>query len=95
MEGGHVPQIGEYWRVGTPGNYFFVVIETVENDGIIGVNFFQSSPKGTGDHSKNDRFRTIGQEDLERKVKAPEIKEKGSRTFYTFEDVDETEDMDF
>ena len=82
------PKVGEYWQVGSKDRrVLFVIVETVELDGI-GVRFFRSSSKGTALYSKNDKFLMISLQDFDKKV-YPEIQGKGSRTFYRFEDHEE------
>ena len=84
------PKIGEFWRVGSrEGNYYFVVVETVEADSI-GVKFFKSSSRDTGMYFKNDRLYLICPQDLDKKVNAPNAIERGRRTFYSFKTNEET-----
>ena len=71
-----------------------MTIVTIEQDDIIGVNFFRSPVffRGTYNYSLNPRFYTICVDELDKKLKPPKVIGKSStRAFYTFEDMDDTE----
>ena len=83
----NVANVGEYWKVGNNyGSYPYVIVETVEEQNVLGVKYFKSSSRGTAIHFKEEKSFYVCFNDLEKKVPLPKEKKQGKRTFYIFEE---------
>ena len=75
------PNFGEYWKVKNGANFLYAI---VSNENPLVMKYFAPSVKGNYFSLDETQFDVCA-EDLEKKIEAPEIIQKGRRKFYLFD----------